>query len=117
MWTKCGLADRVSQEVEYILGLGSEYGGCCWPPLRPLPPTAAGPFVGDVFLAKNYLSHLGRIWVERAEARRARIEKLRRKGVTTKRKLSIGPGANNPVGLVWIDLTDPTYGIHKGDPC
>jgi lipoprotein-anchoring transpeptidase ErfK/SrfK len=34
------------------------------------------------------------------------------KGVTTKRKLSIGPGPNNPVGLVWIDLTAPTYGIH-----
>ena len=34
------------------------------------------------------------------------------KGVNTKRKLSIGPGPNNPVGLVWIDLTDPTYGIH-----
>ena len=33
-------------------------------------------------------------------------------GVNTKRKLSIGPGPNNPVGLVWIDLTDPTYGIH-----
>jgi lipoprotein-anchoring transpeptidase ErfK/SrfK len=34
------------------------------------------------------------------------------KGVNTKRKLSIGPGPNNPVGLVWIDVTDPTYGIH-----
>ncbi|HEY1782579.1 MAG TPA: L,D-transpeptidase [Roseiarcus sp.] len=34
------------------------------------------------------------------------------KGVTTKRKLRIGPGPNNPVGLVWIDLTAPTYGIH-----
>jgi lipoprotein-anchoring transpeptidase ErfK/SrfK len=34
------------------------------------------------------------------------------KGVATKRKLSIGPGPNNPVGLVWIDLTAPTYGIH-----
>ena len=83
--------------------------------LAPSPPTSTdggGSLCrGDVFLAKNYLSHLGRIWVERAEARRARIEKLRRKGVTTKRKLSIGPGANNPVGLVWIDLTDPTYGI------
>ena len=22
------------------------------------------------------------------------------------------PGPNNPVGLVWIDLTEPTYGIH-----
>ena len=38
--------------------------------------------------------------------------KFARKGVSTKRKLSIGPGPNNPVGLVWIDLTDPTYGIH-----
>jgi lipoprotein-anchoring transpeptidase ErfK/SrfK len=28
------------------------------------------------------------------------------KGVNTKRKLSIGPGPNNPVGLVWIDLTE-----------
>ena len=34
------------------------------------------------------------------------------KGVNTKRKLTVGPGPNNPVGLVWIDLTDPSYGIH-----
>jgi L,D-transpeptidase catalytic domain len=28
------------------------------------------------------------------------------------RKLTIAPGPNNPVGLVWIDLTAPSYGIH-----
>ena len=27
-------------------------------------------------------------------------------------KLAIAPGPNNPVGLVWIDLTKPSYGIH-----
>jgi lipoprotein-anchoring transpeptidase ErfK/SrfK len=27
-------------------------------------------------------------------------------------KLSIAAGPNNPVGIVWIDLTKPTYGIH-----
>jgi lipoprotein-anchoring transpeptidase ErfK/SrfK len=26
--------------------------------------------------------------------------------------LKIPPGPNNPVGAVWIDLTEPTYGIH-----
>jgi lipoprotein-anchoring transpeptidase ErfK/SrfK len=26
--------------------------------------------------------------------------------------LKIPPGPNNPVGSVWIDLTEPTYGIH-----
>ena len=34
------------------------------------------------------------------------------KGVNAKRKLTVRPGPNNPVGLVWIDLTDPSYGIH-----
>lgn len=34
------------------------------------------------------------------------------KGVKTKRELTIKPGPNNPVGLVWIDLTAPSYGIH-----
>jgi lipoprotein-anchoring transpeptidase ErfK/SrfK len=34
------------------------------------------------------------------------------KGVNVKRKLMIAPGPNNPVGLVWIDLSDPSYGIH-----
>jgi lipoprotein-anchoring transpeptidase ErfK/SrfK len=34
------------------------------------------------------------------------------KGVHTRRKLTIKPGPNNPVGLVWIDLTAPSYGIH-----
>ena len=34
------------------------------------------------------------------------------KGVKTKRKLTIKPGPNNPVGLVWINLTAPSYGIH-----
>ena len=27
-------------------------------------------------------------------------------------KLTIPPGPNGPVGAVWIDLTEPTYGIH-----
>jgi lipoprotein-anchoring transpeptidase ErfK/SrfK len=34
------------------------------------------------------------------------------KGVKSRRKLTIQPGPNNPVGLVWIDLTAPSYGIH-----
>jgi lipoprotein-anchoring transpeptidase ErfK/SrfK len=34
------------------------------------------------------------------------------KGVKSSRKLTIRPGPNNPVGLVWIDLTAPSYGIH-----
>jgi lipoprotein-anchoring transpeptidase ErfK/SrfK len=34
------------------------------------------------------------------------------KGVKTKRKFSIKAGPNNPVGLVWIDLAIPSYGIH-----
>lgn len=34
------------------------------------------------------------------------------KAVNTKRKLTVQPGPNNPVGLVWIDLTAPSYGIH-----
>ena len=33
-------------------------------------------------------------------------------GVQTKDLLEIAPGPNNPVGAVWIDLTEPTYGIH-----
>ncbi len=28
------------------------------------------------------------------------------------KQLKIPPGPNNPVGLVWIDLSKPTYGIH-----
>ncbi|GGK18528.1 L,D-transpeptidase family protein [Salinarimonas ramus] len=28
------------------------------------------------------------------------------------RQLEIPPGPNNPVGTVWIDLSEPTYGIH-----
>ena len=34
------------------------------------------------------------------------------KGVKTNRPLTIRPGPNNPVGLIWIDLTAPSYGIH-----
>jgi lipoprotein-anchoring transpeptidase ErfK/SrfK len=34
------------------------------------------------------------------------------KGVKSKEPLTIKPGPNNPVGLVWIDLTAPSYGIH-----
>jgi lipoprotein-anchoring transpeptidase ErfK/SrfK len=33
-------------------------------------------------------------------------------GVNTNKKLTVQPGPNNPVGLVWIDLTVPSYGIH-----
>lgn len=29
-----------------------------------------------------------------------------------KEKLTLPKGPNNPVGTVWIDLTEPTYGIH-----
>jgi lipoprotein-anchoring transpeptidase ErfK/SrfK len=38
--------------------------------------------------------------------------KFQFKGVRTHRKLTIAPGPNNPVGLVWIDLTKASYGIH-----
>ncbi len=34
------------------------------------------------------------------------------KEVKTRRKFTIRPGPNNPVGVVWIDLTAPSYGIH-----
>ena len=34
------------------------------------------------------------------------------RGVKTKQKLTIEPGPNNPVGIVWIDLSAPSYGIH-----
>jgi len=34
------------------------------------------------------------------------------KGVKAKHKFTIPPGPNNPVGVVWIDLTAPSYGIH-----
>jgi len=34
------------------------------------------------------------------------------KEVKTKRPFTVKPGPNNPVGLVWIDLTAPSYGIH-----
>ena len=34
------------------------------------------------------------------------------KGVKTKSKFTIKPGPNNPVGVVWIDLAIPSYGIH-----
>ena len=33
-------------------------------------------------------------------------------GVEAKGLLEIAAGPNNPVGTVWIDLTEPTYGIH-----
>ncbi len=29
-----------------------------------------------------------------------------------KQKLTIPPGPNNPIGTTWIDLSEPTYGIH-----
>jgi lipoprotein-anchoring transpeptidase ErfK/SrfK len=34
------------------------------------------------------------------------------KGVHTNRKLTVAAGPNNPVGVVWIDLTIDSYGIH-----
>ncbi len=34
------------------------------------------------------------------------------KGVKSRSKFTIRPGPNNPVGLVWIDLAIPSYGIH-----
>jgi lipoprotein-anchoring transpeptidase ErfK/SrfK len=34
------------------------------------------------------------------------------KGVKTKRPFVIGPGPNNPVGMVWIGLSSEGYGIH-----
>jgi lipoprotein-anchoring transpeptidase ErfK/SrfK len=34
------------------------------------------------------------------------------KGVKSKEKFTIKPGPNNPVGVVWIDLSIPSYGIH-----
>jgi lipoprotein-anchoring transpeptidase ErfK/SrfK len=38
--------------------------------------------------------------------------KFRFKGAHVRHKLTIKPGPNNPVGLVWVDLTAPSYGIH-----
>lgn len=34
------------------------------------------------------------------------------RGVSAKSKFVIAPGPNNPVGVVWIDLAIPSYGIH-----
>jgi lipoprotein-anchoring transpeptidase ErfK/SrfK len=34
------------------------------------------------------------------------------KGVRTDKPFTIKPGANNPVGLVWIGLSEKGYGIH-----
>jgi len=33
------------------------------------------------------------------------------KGVKTQHLFTISPGHNNPVGMVWIDLSKPSYGI------
>jgi lipoprotein-anchoring transpeptidase ErfK/SrfK len=38
--------------------------------------------------------------------------KFQFKGVRTDKELTIAPSPNNLVGLVWIDLNKPTYGIH-----
>jgi lipoprotein-anchoring transpeptidase ErfK/SrfK len=35
--------------------------------------------------------------------------------VKTQRRLTVRAGPNNPVGLVWIDLSAPSYGI-QGTP-
>jgi lipoprotein-anchoring transpeptidase ErfK/SrfK len=34
------------------------------------------------------------------------------KGVKAQHKITIRPGPKNPVGVVWIDLSAPSYGIH-----
>jgi lipoprotein-anchoring transpeptidase ErfK/SrfK len=34
------------------------------------------------------------------------------KGVDSEKAFTIKPGPNNPVGLVWIDLSIESYGIH-----
>jgi lipoprotein-anchoring transpeptidase ErfK/SrfK len=34
------------------------------------------------------------------------------KGVRARHPFTIAPGPNNPVGLVWIDLSKPSYGVH-----
>ena len=34
------------------------------------------------------------------------------KGVRARHPFTIAPGPNNPVGIVWIDLSKPSYGIH-----
>ena len=34
------------------------------------------------------------------------------KGVKAQHKFTIRPGPKNPVGIVWIDLSAPSYGIH-----
>jgi lipoprotein-anchoring transpeptidase ErfK/SrfK len=38
--------------------------------------------------------------------------KFRFPGVTAKTRLKIAPGPNNPVGAVWMNLNERTYGIH-----
>jgi len=49
---------------------------------------------------------------------RAMVEDIMRRhagltaAVKANRKLTLPPGPNNPVGVVWIDLTAPSYGIH-----
>jgi lipoprotein-anchoring transpeptidase ErfK/SrfK len=34
------------------------------------------------------------------------------KGVKARGRFEVKPGPNNPVGLAWIDLSAPSYGIH-----
>ena len=38
------------------------------------------------------------------------------KGQRAKEKVKIAPGPNNPVGIVWIDLSAESYGIHGRSP-
>ena len=38
--------------------------------------------------------------------------KFQFKGVHAKRKFTVAPGPNNPVGVVWMDLTKESYGLH-----
>jgi lipoprotein-anchoring transpeptidase ErfK/SrfK len=42
-------------------------------------------------------------------------EKLDFEGIDTDKEFTIAPGPNNPVGLVWIALNAPSYGLH-GSP-
>jgi lipoprotein-anchoring transpeptidase ErfK/SrfK len=39
-------------------------------------------------------------------------QKLDFEGVESDEKFTIAPGPNNPVGVVWIDIDAPSYGIH-----
>ena len=44
--------------------------------------------------------------------RRRLAPRFRFPGVTTDKRLKIAAGPNNPVGAVWMNLNERTYGIH-----